>query len=109
MADAKMGTPAVPDSPEKQKQAADTAQAQNKARNEKMKQMMQASKAVPAANAKVFNPTSIDTDNDYWHHNLDGGKGAQEMRAKVAAAEAKLKGQGSGPRMQKSPAVLPTP
>lgn len=94
----------VVDSPEQRKREMEKEAQETKARTEKMKQMAAANKRAPA-NSKAFNPTTIDTEADYWQHYDMGEKGTKEMRAKVEAALAKQKPRPNVPVMQKASPV----
>lgn len=69
--------------------SADNKNAQD--RMKKIQEMQAEAKKHPTPAAKPFNPASIETEADYWHKNKMGTQGEQEMRAKVAAAEAEAK------------------
>jgi hypothetical protein len=91
----------VPDSPDKQRFDETRAKEEAKARADRMKALAANARKNPDANAKAFNPNTIDTDSDYWQHAETGEKGVKEMRTKVADALAKQKTQPVVPVPQK--------
>ncbi|MCW3100076.1 MAG: hypothetical protein JWL77_5694 [Chthonomonadaceae bacterium] len=90
-----------PASPDKMKFDETRAKEEAKARADRMKALAANAQKNPTANTKAFNPTSIDTDSDYWQHAEAGEKGVKEMRTRVAEALAKQKTQPVVPVQQK--------
>ena len=80
-----------------------------KMRTDKMAEMMKAQKDHPMPNVKAFNPTTTDTDSDYWQKYKMGQQGSKEMREKVAKALAEQKQHPDVPVKQRPSPVMPGP